>query len=299
VLNVNGVTQVHALAMFTDKTEALVKADVEGHVTTLAATLPPGSGGAALGLTSVSSYSQTVLIAVGGPVVLPPIAFASFSIPAMNARGHHAFLGTRILGLDGATAANSRGIFFHDPAIGGYRPLARTGEYAPGVIGATGPGSGSISAFYDPVLADNGSLAFRALLGGVRATNNDSLWWRPAGGTPNLIAQEGQRPADSTVATEKWLAFPSVAITPGGRPLFTATVTGGASGVWGTDYTGHLRKLFRTGDLIGGRPLAGFAILKAVPGAMGMTRSFNGTQQLVWRAVFRDGTTGIVETIVP
>ena len=65
------------------------------------------------------------------------------------------------------------------------------------------------------------------------------------------------------------------------------------------DSTGALRQLFRTGDLIEGRPLTGFSILKALPGTMGMTRSFNGTQLLVWRATFKDGSTGIVQTVVP
>jgi hypothetical protein len=51
--------------------------------------------------------------------------------------------------------------------------------------------------------------------------------------------------------------------------------------------------------MIAGKPLAGFSVLKALPGTMGMTRSFNGAQQLVWRAAFKDGTVGIVQTVVP
>jgi hypothetical protein len=172
----------------------------------------------------------------------------------------------------------------------------RVGDTARGAIGSTSTDSATFSTLYDPVLADDGSVAFRALLGGVRPGNHDSLWWQPAGGALKLLAQEGQ---SAGIIGPRWVSFASVAIRSPGGPLFTATLTDGTIDVWALDYTGHLHKLFRTGDLIGGKPLASFSILKALPGTMGMTRSFNSAQQIVWRATFKDGTTGIVQTIVP
>lgn len=274
-LNVNGVTQVHALATFTDKSQALLRADNEGHVVVLSSTGPLGTG----------------------KPTLPGASFASYSFPALNALGDHAFLGTLTVGTGGVKATDSRGIFLNDPATGTYDAVVRVGDKAPGIGVITLAVGAKFSTLYDPVLADDGSLVFRSLLSGVRATN-DSLWWQPAGGALRLLAQQGQTPAGSTKAGEKWVSFPSFAIAPNGRPIFTATVTGGAVGVWAVDYTGKPRPLFRTGDIIGFQPLTAFSILKALPGTTGMTRSFNGTQA-VWRAVFKDGSSGIVETIVP
>ncbi len=246
----------------------------------------------------MTTLSSTGPLGVGRPT-LAGASFASYSFPALNALGDHAFLGTLTAGAGGVTLKNNRGIFLNDPATGGYDAVVRIGDPATGVIGVTAAAGATFSTLYDPVLQDDGSLAFRSLLAGVRSTNNDSLWWQPAGGALRLLAQEGQQPAGSKIASEKWLSFTSVAIRPGGGPLFAATVTGGVTGVWTVDHAGALRQLFRTGDVIEGRQLTGYSILKALPGTMGMTRSFSGTQQLVWRATFKDGTTGMVQTVVP
>ncbi len=274
VLNLNGVTQIHALVTFGDGTQALLAADNTGRLTRLSSTGPLGAG----------------------RPTLSGASFASYSFPALNALGDHAFLGTLTVGAAGVTRATSRGIFLNNPATGTYDAVVRVGDRAPYAIGSTSTDSATFSTLYDPVLQDDGSVAFRALLAGVRPGNHDSLWWQPAGGALKLLAQEGQ-PAG--IIGPQWVSFDSVAIRPQGGPLFTATISDGTSGVWALDYTGHLHKLFRTGDTIGVKPLAGFTILKALPGTMGMTRSFNGTQLLVWRATFKDGTTGIVETVVP
>ncbi len=273
VVNAGGATQVHALAIFTDGSQALLAAEMDGDVTVLSSTGPNGAG--APELTGAS--------------------FSSYSFPALNSAGDHTFLGT-IKG-----AANGRGIFLNDPATGTYRAIARTGEPAPPLDGA------KYLALQDPVLAaDGASLAFAAKLTGIRGLGANTLWWLPAGGSLRLLAQAGQH-APGTPEAQHWQAFTSLAIAPRRGPLFTAALTPGkggvtaanASGVWATDFTGALRLLFRAGDVIDGKPLKSFAILKALPGATGSTRSFNGAQHVVWLAKFNDGVSAIMQTTVP
>ena len=70
-------------------------------------------------------------------------------------------------------------------------------------------------------------------------------------------------------------------------------------GVWAMDSTGALRLLFREGDMIEGRQLKSFTVLKAVPGSPGVTHAFNDAGQVAWRATFIDGTTAVMVTQVP
>ncbi|HEV7406778.1 MAG TPA: choice-of-anchor tandem repeat NxxGxxAF-containing protein [Chthoniobacteraceae bacterium] len=275
LLEVNAVAQLQALVRFTDNTEALLAADINGNIAILSSA-PFGAG-------------------------LPTLAgatFASYSFPALNAYGDHAFLGTLAVGPGGVKATDNRGIFLRN-RDGTYDAVARGGVPAAGAAGGTGARGAVFSTFYDPVLEDYGGLAFRSLLADVNPASNDSLWWQPAGAPLRLLAQEGRPTADSNIAGEKWMAFTSLAIAPNRGPIFTATVTGGVTGLWATDYRNRLRQIFRTGDTIDGKQVAGFSVLKALPGTTGMTRSFNGAGHIVWRAVFKDGSTGLVQTLVP
>ncbi len=125
------------------------------------------------------------------------------------------------------------------------------------------------------------------------------------------VASAGQSCAPAgDLPGSQWKAFTSLAIAGGGRgPIFAATLVpckGGvlatsASGVWGCDYTGAVRALFRTGDtnIIAGKTLKSFTLLNATVGSLGVTRSFNDAAQVVWLATFADKTTAIVTTQVP
>jgi hypothetical protein len=66
------------------------------------------------------------------------------------------------------------------------------------------------------------------------------------------------------------------------------------------DLSGNLRLLFQTGvTQLGGKTLKSFSLLNAVPGSVGVTRSFNNAAQVVWLATYTDGSTAIVDTEVP
>jgi hypothetical protein len=269
-------TQGLALVIFTDKTQAVVVAGIDGTVAVLSQSGPGGAGG-------------------------PDIAnatFASYGVPALNAAGHSAFLGTLTIGAGGATKANARGVFadFGDPL---YTPVERLGEMA----GATGS---TFNSFKDPVLASDDSLAFYATIkgGGVKGNRVKTLWAQGPGGALALAGQAG------TIATDtagQWKDFTSLAMIAGHGPLFSATLVPGkggvkastAAGVWGADADGIQHLFFRTGQTIADKQLRSFKLLNATSGSVGVTRSFNDAGQVAWLATFTDKTTAIISTDPP
>jgi hypothetical protein len=238
--------------------------------------------------------------------------FTSYGLPARNSRGTTLFRATLSTRLGGATKADARGIFFNTSLLGPYTPLVRTDDDA--VSGA------KFNAFKDPVLAEDGAIAFAATIKGgtVKGLGSTTLWWRRPGGQLTPLAQAGPLAAgepNDLPAGAEWKTFPSLALAANRGPIFAATLIphkGGvtpatASGVWAMDFDGKLRTLFRTGDQIDvgapGTPVLkkvkSFKLLMATVGSTGVTRSFNDDAQVVWLATFVDKTTALVMTEVP
>jgi hypothetical protein len=244
-----------------------------------------------------------------GTLLAPPLpgaSYASFGLPAMNDELHGVFSARMTPGAGGVTKADATGIFTAAYIIGsGLAPhelLARIGSPA----GSTGT---KFAAFKDPIIAANGGIAFPATLkpsATVKGLATKTLWRRPAGQSLALLAQGGARPGPDLPATAQWKSFTSLAIADRG-PIFAATLVPGkggvtpatASGVWACDFTGNPRVLFRTGDIINGKKLAKYTLLKTTVGNAGVTRSFNNVSQVVWLASFTDKSSAIITTEVP
>ena len=274
---------VLALALFTDKTQAVLDVDLTGTVTVRSQS---GAGGA------------------GGPDIAGA-SFASYGLPTVNTGGFNggdtAFLGTLTVGTGGVTKANARGIFAND---GGtvFTPIMRVGD-------VVSSGGAVISVLKDPVFAGDNTIAFPATLkgGGFKGLTKTTLFWKTRSSSLDLLAQGGAgNRAVPDLADAQFKTFPSLAIATGRGPIFTATLVPGkggvkatnATGVWAMDFTHDMRLLFRTGDTIGGKTVKSFALLKATVGNMGVTRSFNNSQ-VVWLATFTDKSTAIITTEVP
>lgn len=206
--------------------------------------------------------------------------------------------------LSGVPGAESKGIFVGDVHLGNWERVI----YATAGTGVSGI---TFKAFKDPVLAaTGGGLAFGATLGGsVTPTTDTSIWWRPGGSAAlELLAQEGMQ-ADEAPAGAFWKSFTSLALPGGTRgPLLLATlIPGGGNvttdndlGLWGVDSSGDLRLLVRENvTMIDGKTVKAFAVLKAVSGTPGVTRSFNSAGAVVLRVIFIDNTSAIVKITVP
>lgn len=280
----NGDAEVTALAIFTNKTQGIIRQNVTSGSQSVELSL---SGDAATGL------------GIGD-------VFASYSIPSSNSAETAAFLGK--LAISGnITKATASGIFTGPDMAGKFAEIASVGG------DASEAGTGAIfSLLKDPVLSDDGSIAFPATVKSstVKGPGSSTLWWwKPATDSLTLLAQGGAEPNDLPGA--KWKAFTSLAIAGGGRgPIFVATLTpnhtnvtpASATGIWATDYQDQLHLLFRTGipdAILPGKTLKSFTILQASVGSTGVTRSFNNQGQLVWLANFTDKTQAIITTNVP
>jgi hypothetical protein len=267
-----------ALALFVDKTQAVLSADITGAVTVLSQSGPGGAGAPAIANST----------------------FASYSFPAMNAAGHSAFLGTLTLVPGTIVKQNQRAIFTRFGTTS-YASVARLSE----VHAGTGA---FFNLLKDPVLAADDGLAFPATMKGGSATGlaANVLWWKPPGGALAILAQGAGQPGDVATGAQ-YKAFTNLAIASTRGPIFAATLVSGkggvtaasATGVWGKDFTGATRALFRTGDTIAGKPLKSFTLLTASAGSTGVTRSFNNVGEVVWLATFSDKTTAIIRTQIP
>lgn len=234
-----------------------------------------------------------------GGTVLPTATFKSFG-PVATDTTNRAFLATLNVGVGGVTAADARAVFFGSALA--FDPVAREAKPAADLSGVV------FKSFLDPALAPGtDSLAFPAKLKGpgVKGTNDAALFYRPEGGALRSIAREGDLPPGTPVGT-KWKSFVSLALPAGDiGPVFHATMSGSGvktsndAGVWAVDTTGQLRLLFREGITIDGQMVKTFAVLNAVRGSSGVTRAFNNTSLVVWRADFANHTSAIVVSSVP
>lgn len=270
---------VLALVTFTDKTQAVVSAEAGG-------------------VTTVFS-SAGALNTQGGPS-LADASFATYSFPSANDTDTSTFLASLKVGAAGVVAASARGLFLSNPD-GSYSTLARVGLPS-GILGS------NFSLLRDPVLSSNSGVAFLATLKGGTATGllTNTLWWKPFGQTLRVFAQGGAEAAG--VPGSQWKSFTTLAIAGGNRgPVFAASLVAGKggvtsatdTGVWGCDYNGNPSLLFREGDTISGRRLTAFNLLKSTTGNIGVTRSLNDTQRVVWIATFSDKSTALMTTETP
>jgi sugar lactone lactonase YvrE len=263
-----------------------------------------GQGGG--NLTILSQSGSTTL----GAPALTGATFQSYGFPAVNNNYGAAFLGTLTTGTGtpAVTKTDGRGIFSTpatdtQPSFGAVVRL----------IAAAGTTGGTFSVLKDPVLAEDGGLAFPATLKGPKGAAATTLWWQPVAGPLELLAQGGIStiPVAGAPVGAQWKTFPTLAIAATRGPLFTGTLATGktvgnvtapqANGVWAMDFEGSLRLLFQSGFPVGnsGKTLKSFTVLTAVQGSIGVTRSFNDAGQVTWLAAFTDGTTAIVKTVIP
>ena len=292
-LNIDQVPQALALVMFTGGGQAIVNALAFGDPVILSKTGP-----GVLGLPAIASSS-----------------FVSYGVPITTDTGFTAFRATVSIPPAVAkpgkkpVAVVEQGIFLGPDIQGNFVPVVTVGTS----IG-TGLGNATFRVLKDPVLASDGGLAFPATVStsiastGPGATN--SIWWQPPQGALQLLAQSGQQATADVPAGVKWKTFTSLAIAANRGPIFTATLANGPGGVnatndqgvWATDFNGHLRLLFRTGisgAVVAGKTLKSFQILNPANDTRGVTASFNDHQQIIWRAIFTDGSEAIVTSEVP
>jgi uncharacterized repeat protein (TIGR03803 family) len=200
--------------------------------------------------------------------------------------------------------------------FGGGGIMARTGEEADGADGAR------FQRFLSPVSGRVGGgdvgMAFGGVLSGETGASRLGIWTCDAGNTKGATGAETARSrlvvrgnaSTPGIPGGVFHAFSSLTVMDGRGPALVARymlrTPGGPArigrGVWATDANGTLHAIFHQGDSIAGRTLRNFRFLEAVPGSVGQRRAWaegDDTPSLIFRAVFKDGSEGVVAVAVP
>jgi hypothetical protein len=189
--------------------------------------------------------------------------------------------------------------------------LATKGSAAPGSNGQALVGA-NFAKFSDPVSGNDERTAFAATLsgGGVTSASKSGLWYFDGIAPLHLLARTG----DPVEGGGVWGAFESLVLPDGENsgPLFTATLARNSSlgitaennrGLWAVDSQGVLRQLVRTGQplTVSGtsRVVKSFTALTPLPGVPGVASGYNDQQQVGVIATFTDGSTTLVNIVIP
>ena len=225
----------------------------------------------------------------------------SFGIPTVGVSGTSVVLGT---------LANKRNVILANTPLTSLQIVAEGGGAAPGFDQV------SFDAFADPVYNAQSTIAFVSTLSGlgVTAKNNSAVWWTSQDGFQS-IARTGSEPAG--IPGARWASFTSLALPDNSGPVFVAKLAAGINGtelpagvngtnnmgVWGVDSSGDLRLLVRTGDVLHvegqSKTLSLMTLLNPVLGSPGQARSYNGAQDIVFRAQFTDRSQAIMRIHLP
>ncbi len=220
--------------------------------------------------------------------------FSFLSSPDFNGAGQVAFWGE--LTGSGVTSNNNRGIW--SEGSGALALVARTGDLAPGT-------SADFSLLINPVLNGAGQTAFTGFLSGAGvSSSNDRGIWSEEGGSLDLIARKGSG-APGTSADFSFLSSPI--LNGEGQTAFWANLTGTGVdnsnnfGIWAQDTSGVLTLIARNGDQLDVddglgtdlRTISELGFIAFNGSEDGRASVFNNLGQVVFRASFTDGSSGI------
>jgi hypothetical protein len=252
-----------------------------GHIAFAADLSPAGAGvfldtGAAGGFITVAAPGQAAPGAGAG------VTYERADSPSINNAGRVAFATT----LAGAGGTRPHYAVYAGPADAPAL-VARTGDAAPGVPGAT------LDTVYGPSVTDSGLVAFGAQLAGpgIGPTQTGAIYFG-APDAPQLIARYGTALTGSDAAVGG-VSVP--AVNSAGQFAFAGSVQGGAGGepageaMFAGSLTTPLRLLAREGDAVPG--LAGYRFANAGSDDTVFGRpTINGLGQVAFGSILEDPT---------
>ncbi len=264
-------------------------------------------------LTTIFSKASAVPGAGVDPRIPAGAVWTTFGVPAINDDGDVALVGSW------SGSGTGSAVFGTSPTTGELEIIIKRTLPAPGAGTGTMPTGAVMSAFKDPLLAEDGAVVVIATLGnaagqtGITTANNMAIFLDADGaglGAAVLVAHKGA--VASGVAGSQWKAFTSVAL--GERALaFTGTMVTGLlgapgpggvtsatdTGLWIYDRAGSTMMLaLREGSALLGSTVKTIAAFVARAGSAGQGRGVEGaaTGQVVVRVALADGR-GAVGTV--
>ncbi|MEM1446267.1 MAG: choice-of-anchor tandem repeat NxxGxxAF-containing protein [Planctomycetota bacterium] len=231
------------------------------------------------------------------------VVFFNLGTPALNAAGQIAFAAD--LAGSGVQPDNRESLWTDASANPGDLPslVVRAGTAAPGA-----PGGAVFNSFADPVINQDGDLAFRGELlgGGVQVSFTSGVWTGSANDL-DLVARASEN-APGTPNGVIFRDFDLPALNGNDQVAFRAVLDGtgvnGSNdrGIWATDPNGQLTLIVRTGDLFDVnddpaledlRTVETLDVVRHTGNQDGRRSSLNDAGQLAFAASFTDGSSGI------
>jgi hypothetical protein len=206
-------------------------------------------------------------------------------------------------GVAGVTSANDSLLVVSDSGYNGYGVLAREGAAAPGTTAKYASLSAPISSFP--------GYAFKTTLSGtgVTTSNNQAIYTATAANNATLLVRTGMTDFGILGYGGSNLVFSSFSnIAWTGRdagPMIRATLRGPGvtsannQALYAFDSTGHMRRIFRTGDVWGTLKVKSFTMFNPVAKAMGSARSINSEGFVTMLVTFTNLSQSIVKIAIP
>jgi hypothetical protein len=243
-----------------------------------------GAGGSSIWSEGSGSLALVARTNDPAPGMTDGSRFGAFNTPVMNNAGHVAF------------EASAGGDSIWSNASGSLRLIAKQGDPAPG------GGTFGEMRYWSPVLNNAGHVVFLAILTQTRGI------WLERDGNVELVARLG----DHAPGTPEGVTFASFghSISSSSMPFFndadqiafSAGLSDGGGGIWASDTSGVLQLIARSGDLLEVAPgnfrtISGLTLDHDWDGVFlprpRTSTALNNLGQLVFRASFTDGTSGI------
>jgi hypothetical protein len=220
--------------------------------------------------------------------------FATLDNPAINASETVTFAATLTTG-GSITSANDVGIWTVNSS-NTQQLIAQLGGAAPGT-------SGVFATLGNPLINDNGAVAFRCALkvaAGQATSSTANGIWSSSSGSLALVARQGSA-APGTVGT--FSTFGSLGLSDSGA-VFYATLNNGTgitsannAGIWEGNTTSDLHQVLALGQVVGGKTITKLVFQSAVAVVNGQTRNYDASGDIVAQATFSNGSNGIVSVI--
>lgn len=280
-------------------------ASANGEVAFYAGLSGPGLGALASGIWRGEPGSLQPIMSAGDSVPGLPGAVFSSADPFFKTNGAGQIAMVTSIAGPGVDTSNLDVIVSGDPDA--LSIVARKGSSAPGIESGV-----TFGRLESPSLDLAGDVAFTA---GLRGTTEDvdSGLWLKRDGVVSLVAREGWH-APGTPADVSFAEFCNSQLqptmNPNGQVAFQVGLTGvgvtaaNNRGIWATDSGGILQLIARTGDLFQVAPgdlraIASLGDLVPGGGEHGRGSCFNARGELIFRATFTDGTSGVFIASLP
>lgn len=213
-------------------------------------------------------------------------SFIQFNEPAINNSGQVAFTAIH------SSAAQS-GMWLYSDSFGELVARAMNGG-VPGVPGA------HFADFQSPVLSDTGDLFFVGKLHPdvANSIQGEGIWQMNNTSNDRLVYRTGQSVPGMPHAS--FLDFTALAANEVGSMAFTATYENpgeaaglNRNGLWIVNSQGHAILVAKDGDTLSGRTIDALSFVSGSGGSDGRATGFNSLNQLLFRATFTDGGSGL------